>query len=386
MLTPLQQQVLDRAAADGWQVLFSPYRACLVGAHVDHQGGKVTGFALSYGIVLAYSPTDDGMIRLEDLTVTGRASLNHANEPVELENAQDWSKFVMGAGKLLSPRKRGFEGVVAGSLPSGGLSSSAAFSLAILSALADANGRALTNLELSRAAVEIENRFVGVNCGLLDPTIITNAKAGHMVTLDCATGDVTVEPGPEVAIVAVYSGIPRALVSTGFNNRTEECRQAARMLSKLIGHQEEVTRLGELPRDLVLRHIDALPEPYCLRARHFVTETERVERATSAWRAGDLEELGRCASESLNSSIANYETGSEEQRVLARILRDTPAVLGARFCGGGFGGFAAGLCLPSDAQRIASDALGAYRRAVPGYADKAFAIVSQPSDSLRRLR
>jgi len=383
-MTPTQQTLISEAKVAHHRVIFSPYRACLVGAHVDHQGGKVTGFALDQGILLAYAPTEDGRIRLEDLTVPGSVELSHEGESLAANNAQDWSKFLIGAAKLLSSRTRGFRGVVAGSLPSGGLSSSAAFSLAILSALADVNGRMFSRADLACYAVEIENRFVGVNCGLLDPTIIANGKSGHIVALDCTTGEVTVEPGPDIAIVAVYSGIPRALASTGFNSRTEECRQAARAMSKLLGHPE-TSRLGDLPREAVREKLHLLPEPLDRRARHFVTEVDRVERATAAWRNADPEAFGRCAGESLDSSMNNYETGSDEQRVLACLLRDTPGVYGARFCGGGFGGFAAGVCEPDDAERICDEALARYREAVPAYAEKAFAVVSRPSDGLRHL-
>jgi galactokinase len=369
------------------RVLLSPYRACLVGAHVDHQGGKVTGFALDHGIVLGYKPTAEPNMRLRDATDASIAHLHPDDAVSRAGDSHDWSLFLLGAARIFGHRQRGFDGVEAGSLPSGGLSSSAAFSLALLSALADVNGRVWERPALAEAAMRVENEYVGVNCGLLDPTIIVNAKAGHMVTLDCATNEVTVEPGPDVAIVAVYSGIPRRLAATGFNSRTDECREAAKLLAERTGFapREEIHALGDLPRDLLAAELEKLPHPYRGRARHFLTETERVERAITAWRARDLQAFGECARQSLESSIGNYETGNEEQQILGRILNHAPGVYGARFCGGGFGGFAAGICDPAGAEEAGAWAVAEYQRAVPKYAGACFSVVSKPSDGLRWL-
>jgi galactokinase/galacturonokinase len=386
IFAPAQDAIVAQYRASG-RILLSPYRACLVGAHVDHQGGKVTGFALDRGIVLGYRSTDDPNMRLRDATDASIAHVHPDDAVSRAGDSQDWSLFLIGAAKVFGPRSRGFVGAEAGSLPSGGLSSSAAFSLALLSALADVNGKTWDTADLAEAAVRVENDYVGVKCGLLDPTIIANAKAGHMVTLDCQTNQVTVEPGPEVAIVAVYSGIPRRLAATGFNNRTDECREAAKLAAERTGFAppDEVHGLGDLPRDLLRAELEELPTPFQGRARHFVTEVERVEQAIAAWRDGDLEAFGACARESLESSISNYETGNEEQQVLGRILNRAPGVYGARFCGGGFGGFAAGVSDPEAAEEAAQWALAEYRRAVPKYADAAFSVVSRPSDGLRWL-
>ncbi len=388
MLTTEQERVIAEADPPVDRVVFSPYRACLVGAHVDHQGGKVTGFGLDRGIVLGYSPNPGGAIRLTDATLAEHVSVDSRGDVEDMRCTQDWSRFLVGAASRMPDRRNGFQGVVAGSLPPGGLSSSAAFSLAILTALADVNDVTLSASEFAGAAVEIEHRFVGVKCGLLDPTIIVNARADHLVTLDCATNTVTVEPGPKVAIVAVYSGIARSLVATGFNSRTEECREAARLLARMAGREaeDEAPRLGDLPRDLLRDRLEELPDPYRGRARHYLTEVERVERAILAWRAGDLAAFGECARESLESSIRNYETGNPEQQVLARILNSAPGVYGARFCGGGFGGFVAGICDPEAAGEAGERAVAEYVREFPRFEGEAFAVASAPADGLRRLR
>lgn len=388
MLTPEQEAAFESRAPRAERIVFAPYRVCLVGAHIDHQGGVVTGFALDHGVALAYTPTDDRAIELDDALQTGSVTIGEDNVVASCTAADDWRMFALGAASLLAERKRGLRGTIAGSLPPGGLSSSAALSLTLLSAIADADGRQLTPRHSAALAVEIENRFVGVRCGLLDPTVIANARADHLVTLDCATGEISLEPGPSVAIVAIYSGVPRALVTTSFNTRTEECRAAAALIAERLGAWpgDNPPLLGDLPLAGISEHMDAIPPPYSLRARHFATEMERVRRAVEAWRAGDAAEFGRCATESCESSIANYETGTEEQTVLARILQAAPGVHGARFCGGGFGGFVAGVCDPDRASAAATHALENYRRAEPTYAEAAFSVVSHPADGLRWVR
>jgi galactokinase len=366
------------------RIVYAPYRACLVGAHIDHQGGRITGFALGHGLALGYRSVAEPEVRLTSTDLPGTVALRLDGEGPHPDGVA-WAPFVRGALDLTQLRGRGLAGIVAGSLPSGGLSSSAAFSLALLSALTDAAGACLTPAELARAAVRIEHEYVGVKCGLMDPTVIANARANHMVVLDCMTGEVSVEPGPSVAIVAVYSGVKRSLVSTGFNSRTEECRAAAREIARVSSWQGEVTRLGDLPRELIRDHLGEITGDLGRRARHFVTESERVDLAIEAWRAGDVAEFGRCASESFRSSIGNYETGTEDLVTLTEILERTPGVYGARFAGGGFGGFCVAVADPERAQAAAELAVDRYRHTGGPHAAKAFAVVSAPSDGLRWL-
>jgi len=376
-----------RAPARGRRVVFAPYRVCLVGAHIDHQKGTVTGFALDRGMALSYAASSRPGVTVTDEASDGIVSLDGSDTVLGCDGAESWAPFVQGAASVLGPREVGLEATVAGSLPPGGLSSSAALSLALLSAFGDVTGRPPARDALPRLAVRIEHEFVGVKCGLLDPTIIANAAPDSMVVLDCATEEVEVVPGPEAAIVAVYSGVPRSLVSTGFNNRARECREAARLVAERWGERVDrpVEVLGDLPLDVLARYADELPYPFSNRARHFLAEHRRAVRAVGAWRRRDLEGFGRCANESLESSIANYETGSPEQKVLARILCEAPGVYGARFCGGGFGGFAAGVCDPMRADEAAEWAVARYREAVPEYAYVAFSLVSRPSEGLRWL-
>lgn len=385
MLTGVQEEVLAEAGLSEGRLVFAPYRACLVGAHSDHQGGTVTGFTLSCGLALGYGPTDDRSIAITSWDRGGTVVVGPGPGQVQGDCCA-WAPFVRGAAAMLPAGGSGLRGVAVGSLPAGGLSSSAALSLALLTAIGDVRGAELTHRELAHAAVRIENEFVGVKCGLMDPTVITHGRPDSLVVVDCASNEVTVEPGPSVAILAVYSGMDRALVSTGFNTRTDECYEAARLLAQAAGLEDEPRRLGDLPRELVLEHLEDIPYPYRNRARHFVTEAERVRVAVEAWRAGDLAEFGRCASESFRSSVTNYETGTAELADLTEALQRAPGVYGARFAGGGFGGFCVAVCDPERAEEASEFALTAYRNLRPRRGADAFAVVSRPSAGLARVR
>ncbi|MBD3177899.1 MAG: hypothetical protein GF320_22220 [Armatimonadia bacterium] len=385
MLTPAQSRALAEAAPDAARTVFAPYRICLVGAHIDHQGGTVTGFAIGRGLALAYSPAASDTVHVTDAITDETVEIADGRVIDRADGEHDWTPFVRGAATLTAPRARGLKGALAGSLPSGGLSSSAALSVALLSALADTDETSIDHDDLARLAQRVENEFVGVNCGLMDPTVILHARRDHLVALDCSTEEVQVIAGPPAALIAVYSGLPRSLKSTGFNSRTEECREAAIEVSRRGGIEPPAERLGDLPRGVLEAHAPDLPPMLSRRARHYLGESARVEQAIDCWRAGDLAGFGRCASESLQSSVELYETGSPEQTVLAEMMRDTPGVHGARFCGGGFGGFVAGICDPDAASDALDQVVARYRETYREHADRSFGILSRPSDGRRWL-
>ena len=150
-------------------IAFCPYRVCPLGAHSDHQLGKVTGFAIDQGIHLAYKPKTNGVVELVSLQFSKRAQWHLRAVPEEKQN--DWADYLRGATQMLFqkyPLRVGLSGVIEGSLPIGGLSSSAAVTLVFLSALCKVNGLELPGSELIALALAAENEYVGVSCGKLD--------------------------------------------------------------------------------------------------------------------------------------------------------------------------------------------------------------------------
>ncbi|MBI5565144.1 MAG: hypothetical protein HY870_09620, partial [Chloroflexi bacterium] len=168
-------------AASQVRLVRSPYRICPLGAHVDHQLGLVTGMTIDAPIWLAYVPNDDGCVRLHSLEFSPPVEFAVRAIPAKID--AHWGNYARGAAWALNrhtPLRRGFDGLVAGSLPIGGLSSSAAVGIAYLLALEDVNGLTvgpLENVEFDRA---IENGYVGLNNGILDPSMILLSQPQHL--------------------------------------------------------------------------------------------------------------------------------------------------------------------------------------------------------------
>ncbi len=341
-------------AARDVRVAVAPYRVCPIGAHVDHQNGPVLGMAISAGTVLAFAPAANRSVRVVSDDFEGEEVFDLAGE---LEPAGGWGDYLRGAAWALRPRLPatpvGMVASLAGSLPGGGLSSSASVLVAYLLALANVNGVELAPEEVVALARRAENRFVGVASGILDPASVVGARRGRLLAIDTRAGTweaIELGAGAEAPRVLVaFTGTARNLVQTPFNDRVSECRAAAARLAELAGCAG-VELLGDLPDKVFAAHGDALPRAERGRARHFFGERDRVRRGIEAWRAGDLHGFGRLMAESCRSSIENYETGSPEQVALQALLQSTPGVYGARFSGAGFGGCSLALIEPGRAE------------------------------------
>ncbi|MFN8595408.1 MAG: galactokinase family protein [Anaerolineae bacterium] len=346
------------AATDHIRLVRSPYRICPLGAHVDHQLGLVTGMTIDAPIWLAYTPNAAGRIRLHSLDFSPPVEFDvHA---IQAKVDSNWGNYARGAAWALSqsaPLRHGFDGVVAGSLPIGGLSSSAAVGIAYLLALEDVNGLSvspLENVELDRA---IENGYVGLNNGILDPSMILLSRPHHLTALDCQSIQFEHIPSPltddDFDLVIVYSGAGRMLVNSGYNQRVAECAAASTQLLQRAGLPIDGTpRLRHVPEEVFQAHQHELEAPLRKRAAHYFSENDRVRRGHSAWHSGDLRHFGNLMTQSGDSSINNYEAGSPHLITLHEILNGCAGVYGARFAGGGFGGCCLGLSDPAKRDEI----------------------------------
>ena len=150
-------------------VSFCPYRICPLGAHVDHQLGKITGMAINAGVRIAYGAKQNGVVELSSLQFDKRAQWHVSSVPEARQN--DWADYLRGATLALAERytiRVGLSGVIEGSLPIGGLSSSAAVVISFMKALCDVNSIKLEESEAVQIALTAENKYVGVSCGKLD--------------------------------------------------------------------------------------------------------------------------------------------------------------------------------------------------------------------------
>lgn len=352
---------------------FTPYRVCPLGAHSDHQLGKITGFAIDKGIHMAYGSKENGVIEIQSLQFDKRAQWHVEATPKQKEN--DWADHLRGATIALNrryPLRRGLCAVIAGELPIGGLSSSAAVIITFLSALCDMNGIKLAPAELINISKEAENKYVGVACGKLDQSCEVYCRKDHLLYLDTRDDSYELIPqSPQMKpykIAIFFSGLERSLAGSAFNMRVDECRSAAYALKAYSGMEYgkfEETNLRDVPREVYEQYKDSLPENWRKRAEHWYTEFERVEKGALAWRRGNLEEYGRFSFESGYSSIHNWETGSPELKALYEIMTRTDGIYGGRFSGAGFKGCCMALIDPAYEESIKETVTREYLKLFP---------------------
>lgn len=345
--------------ADGdIRLVYAPLRISPLGAHVDHQDGLVTGMTLNRVILLAFIPRRDRRVCVESLNFPG--CIEFALDDVPTKSPRDWGNYIRGAALALQQQHAlpvGIDAVVGGSMPIGGLSSSAAVGVAYLLALETANDLTVSaeeNIQLDRY---IENVYLGLKNGIMDQSMILKSEHDTLTYLDCESVAFEKIPIPHgrngFDILVVYSGVEKSLGGTDYNNRVAECQEAARLLLSWSGRTPpEQPRLRMVPEEVYVELGGRLPAPLDRRARHFFTEVARVREGASAWRAGDVVTIGRLMRDSGASSVYNYESGCPQLVTLYNILCDAPGVYGARFSGAGFRGSCIGLSDPAYREEI----------------------------------
>ncbi|MFT5195881.1 MAG: galacturonokinase [Cellvibrionaceae bacterium] len=378
----LQEQINQTAAGlslaqpvgDGAiQAVAAPYRICPIGAHVDHQAGAVLGVAINAYTVLVFAPSADGMVRLTSADFAGEIAFS-AVAPLFFvkDSAKDWGRYARGAVFALHklfPNQitTGLTGHISGRLLGAGLSSSASAGVAYLMALSKVNDLTLTQAELVELDRVIENEYLGLNNGIQDQTTIVFGRADGIVHQDTRNRIVTAVPHPpqykDVAWLVIFSGFTRELTSSGFNDRVAECWQAAGQL------RPGAKLLGDVSPEHYLENRTELPQDLQRRAAHYFTETARVEQGKTAWAAGDFKRFGELMNRSCESSVHQYECGSEPLIKLHEIALQTAGVLGSRFSGGGYGGCLVALAQRDQAEGAIEQILKQYRLAYPQKAD-----------------
>jgi len=371
-------------------VAFCPYRICPIGAHSDHQHGKITGLAIDKGIHMAYSVKQNGVVELCSLQFEKRSQFHVTSVPERRQD--DWADYLRGATLELSrryPLQRGVCGVIEGSLPIGGLSSSAAVTLVYLKALCDANDIHPSALEMVTVAMLAENNYVGVSSGKLDQSCELYSRKDMLLYLDTLDDSYELIPTapamPPYEIAIFFSGVERTLAGSKFNMRVDECRSAAYALKAFSGMEYGKfgqTNLREVPRETYERYKDRLPETWRHRAEHWYTEFARVEAGAEAWRRGDLETYGRLSFESGHSSIYNWETGSDELKAIYEIMTRTEGIYGGRFSGAGFKGCCMALIDPAFEESILRSVEEQYLAKFPQLRGKYLAQICHSADGL----
>ncbi len=249
----------------------------------------------------------------------------------------------------------GFDGVLASSIPqASGLSSSAALELAAAWALSPPTGPGADPLTLARIAQRAENRYVGVQCGLMDQFASASGVAGCAVLLDCRSLEHRPVTLPaDIVLVVAHTGMPRTLGTSEYNARRADCERA---VAAIATREPTVRALRDVDRPMLARCRDLMDPIAYRRAEHVVDENARVVAVEAALGAGDLEQVGRLFAASHASLRDLFEVSSPELDALAELAWSTPGVVASRMTGAGFGGCTVSLVRP--------DAVGAFRSRV----------------------
>ena len=396
--------------------IFSPYRVCPLGAHVDHQHGLVTGFAINKGVDLWFNVREDSQVNLTSRSFEGEVHIDLAKRTEVKE--KHWGDYARGAKYALQKRFElihGIDGVLQGSLPVGGLSSSAAVLIAYVMAYAKANGIKLKPFEVVTIASEAEREYIGLNNGLLDQACIALGKKDELLFLDCDTNeyrhikfgktlqtslfreasDASNTPpkqGEQEGVFEIgifFSGLTRSLVNSDYNLRVFECKTAA---WNMLAYQNaplktfDKTFLRDIPKETFDSTRDMMPLRFAKRAEHFYSEYRRVRQGVTAWESGNLQLFGKLSFDSCESSIHNYECGSPELISIYNIMRPLQGVYGGRFSGAGFKGAVIALVDPKHKDEIEAELTKQYLAEYPEYENTFKVFWVKPDDGARFIQ
>jgi len=369
----------------------APGRVNLIGDHTDYTEGFVLPMAIDRAVWIALRPRSDQRVVVHSLDFGEQATIDLSNLGIPASadspaRAATWHEYLRGMAWVLtdwatSEADRplsGWEGVMAGNVPRGaGLSSSAAVELAVARACIAAAERPWDAVTMARLAQRAENRWVGVQCGIMDQLVSAAGVAGCEQLIDCRSLNVQQIALPEnVAIVVLDTMTRRGLVDSKYNERRASCDAAAAQCGVRTLRDVSATALTALA--------DVLDPLTYRRARHVVTENVRVLAAAHAFEQHDVRLAGALMNASHASLRDDFSVSREELDVMVGLAQAHPACAGARMTGAGFGGCAVALVNRAGLTSFVPDITRAYAAAT-GYDPSAYICAGSNGASVRRL-
>lgn len=344
----------------------APGRVNLIGEHTDYNDGFVLPVAIDRSITAAFAPRSDRLVHAFALDLAQRDSFSL--DSINRLEGNSWANYVRGVPWALQQAGYALTGLdlaVHGDIPPGaGLSSSAALEVAVLGAFQSAGGVDVSPIDQALLARRAENDFVGVECGVMDQMAAVLGRRDHAVLIDCRSLEAELVPldlmRRRLRIVVAETGIARQLAESAYNQRRRECSEAVRLLDRAID-----TRDVKSLRDITLQDLRAvghiLAEPLDRRARHVVSENERVLRAVKALREDNMTLFGELMYASHESLRDDFEVSCPELDLLVDLAAGTDGVVGARMTGAGFGGCTVNLVREDALDRFREEVVAVYR-------------------------
>jgi len=315
-------------------IVRAPGRVNMIGEHTDYNDGFVLPVAIDRAIWLAVRPREDRIVAID--SVDFDQSAQFSLDELAKEEA-GWIEYLKGVAWSLQEAGHalcGFDGVLVGDVPLGaGLSSSAALEMATARAMAE-----LAELPWDPAAMALlgqraENKWVGVNCGIMDQLISAAGQTGHALLIDCRSLQTQAVPLPEdLSVVILDTATRRGLVDSAYNERRSQCEAAAEFF--------RVDALRDVSLETFQRLAFGMDKTTHRRARHVITENDRTLQAAEAMRRGEVDALGTLMKKSHESLRDDYEVSCDALDAMVECALAHPACRGARMTGAGFGGCA----------------------------------------------
>jgi len=341
-------------------IVQAPGRVNLIGEHTDYNDGLVLPCAIDYRTVIAARRRDDGVVRVVAADYDDARDEFRLDGPIERLEAPMWANYVRGVIKDMvgcGLPLQGMDMVIAGDVPQGaGLSSSASLTVAVGRLFATLPGfEDVGPIDIALTAQRAENDFVGTKCGNMDQISSASGVEGHALMIDCRSLEVNPVPIPEgAAIMILHSHVQRGLVDSAYNTRREQCESAARHFGVKALRDVDMALLDERGAEL---------DPVVLRrARHVISENERVAAAATALAAGDLARMGELMAASHASMRDDFEITVPPIDQLVEIVKnEIGAAGGVRMTGGGFGGCVVALVPQDLVERVQAAVARDYR-------------------------
>lgn len=356
-------------------VFFAPARVNLIGEHIDYNGGLVMPCALENGTYLAVRKTKKNSFSFR--------SLNFPDQHFEVEISakgyqkkdQLWINYPVGCIDYFTRegvRFTGLEFLFYGNIPNGGgLSSSASIELVTSFALNSLFNVGKTQIELVKISQQVENKFVGVNCGIMDQFAIGMGKKDHAIILDCQTLEYSYTPFvlKEDTLLIINTNKERKLAESKYNERRATCEEALAIFNKT----ENFKDLCSVPADFFEKNKHLLSEEMQKRVKHVIYENLRVKESEKALKSGDVKRFGELMSASHKSLMEDYEVTGKELDTIYLESIDFEGVTGVRMTGAGFGGCAIALVKNHRVEAYKQHIIQAYTQQI-GYAPSIYEV------------
>lgn len=353
----------------------APGRAEVLGNHTDYNEGFILACAIDRYVVIAGRRTDEPTCRVASSAFPGRVVTFSAANPEKKEGDEKWANYVAGVVSELAKlglHVTGFDAFLTSDIPQGaGMSSSAAVEMAtakLLAFLFPSTVGKLADMDIVQVAKAAENNFVGMGCGILDQFTSGKGRAGHLVFLDCRTLNFKFAPFKGAQFVLANTNAPHQLVDGQYNELRQHCFAAASTIKKETGITK-ITHLRDVDSAMLAAHAEKLSDAQRRRAKHIVTENERVHSAVAALKAGDLAGIGQMLKDSHASSRDDFRNSCKELDIMSECAEGIEGFLGARLMGGGFGGATLNIVREGYAEAFAAELARRYQARAERKAD-----------------